>query len=338
VSQIKVLVIGGTKFFGRCIVNQLLDEGHDVTVMSRGNEKPEFFENITHCSCDRTDKEQIAQAVQGQSYDSVIDNIAYDAQQVEEALEVFKGNIGRYIFTSTGALYYTGSMTMPVVESDVNFDFKPPEGEEDSPLWTYTMGKTHAENVLMTQDDVKYTIIRPPIVLGPNDHTLRGHFYFQRLMDGKPLIITNGGVQSFRVVYSEDLAKGYLLAMNSERAVNEEYNIVQQEVVTLKGLIEEAAKALDIEPNIVDIPHQTMKDAGYAYPETYAAMQNFVLSSAKAEEHLGYSSTNFETWIGETVRWFRDSYDGPDSAGYEDRNKELEFAEKYKQANSALKS
>lgn len=227
---------------------------------------------------------------------------------------------------------------MPVTEEDVNFDFKPPEEEKDSPLWTYTMGKTEAEHLLMNQNDLDYTIIRPPIVLGPNDHTLRGYFYFQRLMDGKPLIITNGGVQSFRIVYSEDLAKGYLLAMNSSRASNEEYNIVQQEIVTLKGLVEAAAKALEIEPNTIDIPHKTMKDAGYEYPETYAPMQNFVLDCSKAEEHLGYSSTEFGTWIGKTVRWYRDKYDGPDSAGYDARDKEIEFAEKYSQAIAALES
>ncbi len=328
-----VLVIGGTTFFGKAIVEQLLQQGHQVTVFSRGQQQPAFFDQVTHVKGDRGQAEDFGQ-LGGRSFDAVIDNIAYTAVDVRQALELFKGNIGRYIFTSSAASYYTATMTMPSKEPDVDFGFKPPEEEKDTPLWTYTMGKIDSEHTLFEQTDIPFTIIRPPVVLGPEDVTLRGYFYFQRLMDGKPLLINNGGVQSFRLAYSHDLAKGYLLAMNSDKAAGQVYNLAQGEVVTLKKLIDLSAEALDVKPELVSVPTEVFKQTEFEYPETYGNMINFMLDNSKAESELGYTTTSFKDWLTSTVHWYRDEYQGKDSAGYEHRDREVKFANWFQQATS----
>ena len=333
---IHVLVIGGTKFFGKAIVEDLLNDGHDVTLFSRGNNRPPFFEAINHVSGDRTDPDDVRAKLGDQSFDAVIDNIAFTADDVHTALDTFTGNVGRYVFTSTAAVYYTGDRVMPVAEDDVDYAFEPPAGEEDAPLWRYTLGKLHAERALLDQDDLAYTIIRPPIVLGPEDHSLRGYFYFQRLMDGGPIILTNGGVQSFRLAYSRDLSRGYLRALGSERAENAIYNLNQSEIIQLTDLIHGAAKALGVEPDLVSIPGETLQDAGFEYPETYAPVQNFVPSIEKAQSELSYTTTPFEAWIAETARWYRDHYQGEDAKGYEQRDAEVRFAQAYRQAVAQL--
>lgn len=336
VIPIHVLVIGGTKFFGKAIVDDLLNDGHEVTLFSRGNNRPPFFDAINHVSGDRNDADDFKTKLTHQTFDAVIDNIAFTADDVRAALNAFAGNAGRYIFTSSAAVYYTGEMTMPVAEDDVNFAFQPPAGEEDAPLWRYTLGKLEAERVLLDQDDLEYTIIRPPIVLGPEDPSLRGYFYFQRLLDERPIILTNGGVQSFRLAYSRDLSRGYLRALASERAENAIYNLNQSEIIQLTDLIETSAEALGVEPDIVSIPHQTLQDAGFEYPETYAPVQNFVPSIEKAQSELSYTTTSFEDWIAETARWYRDHYQGEDSKGYDQRDAEVRFAEAYRQAVAQL--
>lgn len=331
-----VLVIGGTTFFGKAIVEHLLKDGHNVTIFSRGQQLPAFMGQVTHVKGDRNNDDDFAQ-LKAHSFDAVIDNIAYTAEDVRQALDSFKGNIRRYIFTSSAASYYTASMTMPLKECDVDFSFKPPEEEKDSPLWTYTMGKLEGEHILFHQDDVPFTIIRPPIVLGPEDVTLRGYFYFQRLMDGKPLILSNGGVQSFRLAYSQDLAKGYLLAMNSEQAAGQAYNIAQGEVVTLKNMVDLSAEALGVEANIVNIPSDVFTQTEFEYPETYGPMINFMLDNSKAEQELGYTHTPFKDWISETVLWYRDEYQGKDSPGYEQRDREVKFAKWFQKSTRSWK-
>lgn len=334
----KVLVIGGTKFFGKAIVRQLQNAGHKVSIFSRGNQRPEFLDQVEHIAGDRTNFSEFKSKLQQRTFDIVMDNIAFNANEVQSALDTFAGNVKRYVFTSTGSLYGTMTARKPIREEDVNFKFQPPEKERDQFVWTYTMGKLQAEKALLDQDKVEFTIIRPPMVLGPEDVSLRGYFYFQRLLDKKPLILTNGGFQSFRMAYSEDLAKGYLLAMKSKKAIGQTYNIAQQEVITLRELLEEAAKVFGVETNFVDIPYKTMSESGFQYPEPYSVLQNFIPDVSKAERDLNYTSTTFSDWIAKTALWHRDVYRGKDSGNYENRTKEVEFAERFQQTVSSLKT
>jgi len=267
--------------------------------------------------------------LQGRTFDAVIDNIAYAPEDVRMALETFTGSVGRYVLTSTAAVYYTGSMVMPVPEGDVNYSFEPPEDKRDMPFWRYTLGKLGAERVLLEQDALSYTIVRPPVVLGPEDPTLRGYFYFQRLMDGKPLLVTNGGVQSFRLVYSRDLARGYLRVLETDRAAGQIYNFAQGEVIRLRDLLKEAARVLGADPTFVSVPPELFQQIGFDYPEPYARMTNFIPDISKAETGLGFSTTPFPAWLGETVLWHRDPYNGPDSAGCEHRQREIRLAERF---------
>jgi len=333
-----VLVAGGTTFFGKAIVEELLKADHRVTIFSRGNQHPPFWDQVEHIQGDRKDSDDFHKKLQGKTFDAVIDNIAFTADHVKAAFTTFDGNTGRYILTSSASVYYAGSMTMPLVEEDVDLNFQTPKGAESSPFWSYTLGKIGTERALREQDKLPYTIIRPPMVLGPEDHTLRGYFYFQRLMDGKPLILTNGGVQSFRLAYSRDLARGYLLALKSKQAIHQTYNIAQREILQLIELLKQAANALEIQPNLLNIPSEVLQSCDLNYGEPYALMTNFIPDISKAEREMGYKTTPFADWLAETVRWYRDSYRGKDSPGYENRQSEVELAERYQKALSTIKS
>lgn len=326
----RVLILGGTSFFGAEIVKLLLRAGHQVSVFTRGNKEPEWMDRVDHIQGDRVAAGEFRDRLSGKSFDVVVDNIAYDAQDVEKALAVLGGRIGRYLLTSSAAVYrYVPGRTMPLQEGDVDYAWDPPEYDPDDRGWAYAAGKLAAERALLDQDAVPYTIIRPPVVLGPADPSLRGYFYIQRLLDGQPLILTNGGVNSFRLVFSRDLAGAYLLAMESPAAEGRTYNITQGEIVTVRDFVETAAEPLDVDPHLVDIPYDTLEAAGFQYPEPYSALINFIPSLRRAEDELGYRSTPFRSWVRETATWFRDQYQGEDSAGYGDREREVQFAQGY---------
>ena len=70
------------------------------------------------------------------------------------------------------------------------------------------------------QSDVPYTFLRPHFVAGPEERLGFACFYYQRLHDDKPLILTNGGGQPFQPIYRRDLARAFILALDSEHAVN----------------------------------------------------------------------------------------------------------------------
>ena len=353
-----ILVIGGTTFFGKTIVELLLEAGYRVTILTRGNKRPAFWKRVEHIAVDRKDRGSFRHKLSKRTFDGVIDNIAYNAEDVQTTLEALRGNIGRYVLTSSGAVYLSGTLTMPVSEDDVNHQIddlpavtaglteqeisRLPEMHsgytEAGPkgIVRYVLGKIGAERALIEQDGVPYTIIRPAAVLGPEDPSLRAYFYFQLLMDSGPLILRNGGIQSVHLAYSRDIAKGYLLALTAESGINQVYNLAQRETVRTVDWLHLVANFLGVKPTFVNIAAETLRSSGFIYPEPLAFVATFFMNTHKAETDLGYKTTPQAAWTEETMCWYRDFYKGPNSMGYESRHKEIEFAQMYQKAISSL--
>lgn len=290
----KILMLGGTTFFGKAIVEDLLAGGHQVSLFTRGHRRPDFWDRIEPFCGDRADRRGFREKMRGKKFDAVIDNIAFSGEDVSAALQALAGRLGRYILTSTA--------------------------------WRGDKAKREAERALLSQTRVPYTIIRPPVVLGPDDPDLRGYFYFQRILDGKPVLLTDSATRPFPLVYSKDLAKAYCLALSSRRAENQAYGIASKELITTARLILEASRALGVKTRIAVVPAKTLKKAGFQYLEPYARESGGpVLDPAKAEKELGFAGTEFSRWISDTARWYRDCYHGPDSAGYDQRAREVDI-------------
>lgn len=340
-----ILVIGGTLFFGKRIVECALDAGHHVTVFSRGNQRPDFWDRVAHISGDRTDTRDFTKKLAKRQFDAVIDNIAYNREQVEHALEIFRGNIGQYILTSSVAVYIgAGPFDQPLCETDATFTLSENPRFVNSltpvPQWVleYATGKIEAEKAVVEQENVPYTIIRPPNVIGPEDNTGCLQFYFQRLLDDKPLILTNGGVQSVQPVFSRDLARGYLLALGSSHAVNQIYTIAQTKTSRLVKWVELAAKCLGVQPNFIHIPADVIQKANFEYAEPFSYTGTLTFDVTKAINDLGFQSTPVELWTAKTAQWYRETVHEHDSPGYADREQEIAFAEQYMEKIVSLHS
>ena len=78
----KILVIGGTRFFGIHMVNELLRNGHAVTIASRGKTKDDFGDKVSRIILQRTDADSIKNALNNQHFDVVIDKIAYCSNDI----------------------------------------------------------------------------------------------------------------------------------------------------------------------------------------------------------------------------------------------------------------
>ena len=193
-----ILIIGGTTYFGRDIVELALEAGHSVTVFSRGNQKPAFWNHIKHIKGDRHIQAEVTGKLKGLRFDVVVDN--------------------------------------------------------------YVSGKIEAEEVLLEQDEVRYTIVRPSSIYGPDDPSGRCQFYLRRLLDSNPLILTNGGVHIHNLAYRRDVARGYIAAMSSEKAVNQVYNFVQNEMFRVLDWVSLAADLLEVKTDIVSISAEPYRD------------------------------------------------------------------------------
>lgn len=81
-----LLIIGGTAYFGTDIVELALKAGHTVTICSRGNARPPFWDRVSHIAVDRTDAHAFSKALRGKSFDAVIDNITVDISKAQTQL------------------------------------------------------------------------------------------------------------------------------------------------------------------------------------------------------------------------------------------------------------
>ena len=99
----KILVIGGTRFFGIHMVKQLLDDGHEVTIATRGIAQDDFGNSVKRILLERTDVESMRSALKGTHFDVVIDKIAYCSNDIKSALETV--NCDKYIHMSSTAIY-----------------------------------------------------------------------------------------------------------------------------------------------------------------------------------------------------------------------------------------
>lgn len=179
----KVLVLGGTRFFGKHMVSHLLKAGHDVTIATRGRAADPFDDSVRRLTVERTDPESLRTALAGQWYDVVCDSLAYCSNDVKALLDA--ADCGRYVMTSTASVYTDWHMEMREEEFDPRVGELVWCGRADFP---YDEIKRQAERALFqAYPQVKAAAVRYPFVVGPDDYTERLAFYVRHIAEEKPL-------------------------------------------------------------------------------------------------------------------------------------------------------
>lgn len=174
----KILVLGGTTFFGRRLVHLLLNEGHDVTIATRGQSQDDFGDAVVRIKVDRTDRNEMVQAFGYSYYDVVYDQICFNPKEAKIAVEAFGNRVGRYIFTSSMAVY--GHKDGEITEED----FLPNQNSYDleAERYTYSDGKRQAEAFFSQNASFPVVEVRVAMVVsGNDDYTGRFDFYVQNV-------------------------------------------------------------------------------------------------------------------------------------------------------------
>jgi nucleoside-diphosphate-sugar epimerase len=182
----KILVLGGTQYLGRQLVERLLTEGHEVTVATRGNRPTAFSRPITHFQIDRSHREDMLR-LGGANYDVVFDNICFTPEQDSYSVEAFTNHDLRYVLTSSGSVYNAGSNLMESEFEPHNYEFSINSNRELS----YDEGKRQAESVFAQTAPFSCTFARIPIVLGLDDHSGRLEFHVEHIAASKPFYLPN---------------------------------------------------------------------------------------------------------------------------------------------------
>ncbi|NGO67441.1 NAD-dependent epimerase/dehydratase family protein [Streptomyces boncukensis] len=198
-----VLVLGGSRYFGRRAVERMLAAGDRVTVLNRGSSPPPA--GATHLVADRDDEAALRTALGDRTFDTVIDQVCYTPVQADIARRVFAGRTARYVMTSTIEVYGHLDLPRPVREDDIDLsavvvDPTLPWGRMDFLEEHYGEGKRQAEAVLSgaagasgasapaADPGFAFASLRVAHVLGGgDDFTGRVDYYARRLRTGSPI-------------------------------------------------------------------------------------------------------------------------------------------------------
>ncbi|HEY1367083.1 MAG TPA: NAD-dependent epimerase/dehydratase family protein [Gaiellaceae bacterium] len=172
----KLLVLGGTKFLGRAIVDAALARGDEVTLFNRGLTNPGLFPEVERVNGDRTsDLSPLA----GRSWDGVVDVAAYNPREVEHSTSVLRDQAERYTFVSTVSVY--ADLSVPPVEGAAVAELTDPEDES---LETYGARKAACERVVEHAFGERALVVRPGLIVGPHDPTDRFTYWPRRVAAG----------------------------------------------------------------------------------------------------------------------------------------------------------
>jgi nucleoside-diphosphate-sugar epimerase len=326
----KILILGGTSFFGRETAIRLQKAGNEVTIFSRKAPVEGLPLDIRQTRGDRTVEIDLSRMAV-EPWDVIIDNICYTAEDARKAINVFNNRVGLYIYTSSASIYSVlDGSSSPFRETQAELLSLKGQLKEK---YAYGLGKYAAEKEFLQaflQKKFPAVIIRPPVVVGPNDPTLRAYSYWLRLADGGPLFLPGFAFQN-RFVFSKDMARAFEALLYAREPFGRAYNIGDSAAMTLDDFIKVSARIMHKEAEILYPDYGWLKENGFDFEAAPFTMSgDFVLDIARAEKELDWQSTPAAKWLEETINWYLFSYTGPAPKNYAGRKKELELAQKWK--------
>ena len=208
-------------------------------------------------------------AAREDTWDVVIDNIAYNGDHVQAALKAFS-KVRHYILTSTVSVYryVPHPFSQPAQRDLGRFRFSSARRRSFERTLEVCSRKTGCRGSLCSPEQCPLDDpFDRPSFTAPTISPTAAFGMWVRLSKGGPLLLPNGGMNSLRLAYSRDLAQSYLLAAEHPEAMGSIYNIAQEEIITLRDFIEENARILNVRPELVSLPFEAAKELGgpYAY-------------------------------------------------------------------------
>lgn len=277
-----VLVIGGTRFFGRRLVEKLIANGDRVTVASHNFSKVSFASRVATLQIEREIPESLEVLREHGPYDLVYDQICYSPSAAHDLGEVLEGVTKKLIHTSTQSVYLSNDLQR---EEDFDpYTYPMRLGTRDK--FTYGEGKRLAEAVYFQEAKLPVTAVRFPLVLGPDDYSGRLDFHIQRIANGLPIVAT--APDSLTSLISADEAARFLFWIGQQEFCGP-INACSSGEISLSAILELISSIVKKNP----IVHSKGEEAN---DSPYGQKYSRHLSNSKAEA-LGFHFSQISDWL-----------------------------------------
>ncbi len=297
-----VLIIGGSYFCGRVLVEELLAaKKYQVFVYNRGN-VPLKMNGVVELIGDRRNSQQIQDVIPAKQWHAVVDFCAYDPADIKNLLRFLPGEIGHYILISTTSVY------VPSQKLSIQEDFPKLIGPQPElgDFSDYGFNKWLTECALTaecTLQNIPYTILRPAIVYGPYNYAPREFMLFEAMDRNEIIVLPEDDPSCYSFIYVVDLARIILACMQKKQVINLPFNVCAEEFITYGHLSHELEK---LSQNPV---HFIRKDITAIYreeiPMPFPPGQNLAYCGDALQKILDFNFTPFSQGLRDTYAYHR---------------------------------
>lgn len=314
VRPLNILLLGGTRFLGVHLTEAALARGHQVTFFNRGRTRTELFPNIERLVGNR-DGESLGglQALEGRRFDAVIDTSGYVPRHVALSASLLASQASHYLFISTVSVYR---------------DFSQPNDEEsalgtlEDPTIEKVDGNTYGplkalceQAALNAYRDQHCSILRPGLIVGPEDNTDRFTYWPARCARGGRFIAPGSPKDPIQIIDARDLAAFSLRCL--EQSLSGTFNIISPwDQFTIGDLVTNSVSAAKEwarpaqEPSPVWMPAEFLSNQNIAAwsdmpvwvpdgPDSYG----FSRTSVKRAQAAGMRIRPLADTVADTLRW-----------------------------------
>jgi nucleoside-diphosphate-sugar epimerase len=302
----KVLFIGGTGIISTASTVFAASRGIDLTLLSRGQHSAGVPEGVKTLVADINDPALVPK-LERESFDAVVDWIAFTPADIERDLKLFRGRTRQFIFISSTSAYQKPQTHYLMTEST----------PLANPYWDYSRNKIACEERLMQayrEDGFPVTIVRPSLTYGETLVPLvlnswqKSYTAVDRMLRGQKLIVPGDGSSLWVITHNTDFAKGLVGLLGHQQAIGHAFHITSDEVMTWDQLFRVVGAAVGVEPKLVHIPSDFI---AACIPEKTGTLTgdksvSVVFDNSKIKRFVpGFcATTSFAEGIQKSLAWF----------------------------------
>ncbi|HEV7860203.1 MAG TPA: SDR family oxidoreductase [Pyrinomonadaceae bacterium] len=267
----KILIIGGTVFLGRHLVEAALARAHEVTLFNRGQRHPELFPEVERLRGDRTGE---MEALRGRRWDAVIDTCGYVPGVVRASAELLAGSVEHYTFISSISVY--GDATGSVIDESTPVNILTEKQVRDAalikpagPIIAANYGEMYGglkalcERAAEEEMDGRVLNVRAGLIVGPHDYSDRFTYWPTRLSRGGEVLAPGQPLSLKQMIDVRDLSE-WIVRMIEMRGTGTFNATGPDHELTMEGVLDECCRAIGSDARLTWVSDDFLLEAGVA--------------------------------------------------------------------------
>ena len=302
----RVVVLGGTRFIGRAIVEELSATGHDLLVVHRGELEPDDMPPVAHLHCDRSELTARRADLAAFQPDAAIDCRALTRQDAQIALDALPDGVRLVVISSLDVYRAFGALNDDRETDPVPLDEDSPVRAERYPYRGKMPGldaydKLDVEDIYLPRGG---TSLRLPMVYGEHDYRRREEYLLRRVRAGRQRIPFGSGMWLACRVYVRDMVRGARLALEAPSTAGMALNLCEDRTFSMamwsRMIMESAGSNAELVRVADDALPEDLKPTG-------TMTQHIAATAFRARTLLGWNTSDPAEALRTTVRWHLDN-------------------------------